>query len=312
MSISIIICTHNRAAELRKTLAAIGRCRRPVGTSVETLVIANNCSDATVALCEAAGVRVIEVPERGLSRARNAGIAESVGEALLWLDDDVTASPDLLVAYDQALASYPESDFFGGPIRPILMGQPPAWAPAAMEVLPAVWSALDLGVEDRMFRVLEANEHPFGANMLIRRRALSFGFREDLGRNGTELLISDEEAILFQSLAARAHRGQWVANAVVEHRIAHDRQTLGYFARWCYGKAYGEVLAQKPATFPSATARAYHDVRIAYKAVSFATKWLSEGPDQWLVSLSHLNALLGQRAARNDLRRRQSRRSGPS
>lgn len=41
MLIEVLICTHNRAASLERTLEFIGRAACPTGAAVEVLVIAN-------------------------------------------------------------------------------------------------------------------------------------------------------------------------------------------------------------------------------------------------------------------------------
>lgn len=242
MELSVVICTHDRASELSRTLAALALCPRPEGVSAEIVVVANACSDDTEAVAGAAGARVVREPRPGLSRARNAGIDASRGEAVLWLDDDATPAPGWLAAYADALRRHPRASFFGGPVRPEFRGPPPPWLDLAARRIPTTWSAIDLGPHDRPFRRGEA---PFGGNMAIRRTALAGRFREDLGRvAGSGALGAGEETEYFGRLAAAGHRGLWAADAAVAHRIGPERQTLDYIARYWQGIGLQDRMLQ--------------------------------------------------------------------
>jgi glucosyl-dolichyl phosphate glucuronosyltransferase len=99
LSISIVICTHNNAAGLRQTLAALKRCKIPSGCDIEVLVVDNASSDDTAAAVRNAGLRKIAVqylyePQKGLSHARNAGLERARGDAILFTDDDVIVAED--------------------------------------------------------------------------------------------------------------------------------------------------------------------------------------------------------------------------
>ncbi len=47
-SITILICTHNRAELLVRTLEHLNEARRPSGWSIEVQVVANACTDNTL------------------------------------------------------------------------------------------------------------------------------------------------------------------------------------------------------------------------------------------------------------------------
>lgn len=98
-SVSIILCTRDRADSLRDTLASITSCAVPDDLSVELLVIDNGSVDHTRQVVEAAtaGAKRLEVryvwsPRPGKSHALNAGMSRSRGDVLLFTDDDVRAS----------------------------------------------------------------------------------------------------------------------------------------------------------------------------------------------------------------------------
>jgi glycosyltransferase involved in cell wall biosynthesis len=94
MDISIIICTYNRAEDLRETLNSIAGLTIPKWRECELLVVDNASTDNTKEVIMSCPVKQMPVRylyegKRGQSNARNKGIAESKGEALLWTDDDV-------------------------------------------------------------------------------------------------------------------------------------------------------------------------------------------------------------------------------
>jgi glycosyltransferase involved in cell wall biosynthesis len=94
VTVSIIICTRNRAESLRPTLESIGKAEVPAGWNVELLVVDNGSSDHTHAVVREARLsgivlRYVHEPTKGLSYARNTGLRETTGGIILFTDDDV-------------------------------------------------------------------------------------------------------------------------------------------------------------------------------------------------------------------------------
>lgn len=94
MDLSVIICTRNRASDLRCTLRSLASTRVPDDWRTECVIIDNNSSDNTqqvIAEWEPGPWRkrgyIEETP--GLSHARNRAIQESRGDVILFTDDDV-------------------------------------------------------------------------------------------------------------------------------------------------------------------------------------------------------------------------------
>src|SRR5206468_1126302 len=111
-SVSIIICTRDRAAHLRQTLESIARVRIPDGWQLELIVVDNASVDETAQVireCRMPGmpVRYLHEPRRGKGHALNTGIAAARGEILLLTDDDVR----------------PGRDWIGAMCEPILAGK---------------------------------------------------------------------------------------------------------------------------------------------------------------------------------------------
>lgn len=104
-TISIIIPTHNRSASLRRSLNALTQQNYPLD-QIEVIVVADGCSDDTVEILKAYQapftLHWIEQSGGGAAIARNSGAARATAPLLLFLDDDIEASPDLVAAHVQA------------------------------------------------------------------------------------------------------------------------------------------------------------------------------------------------------------------
>lgn len=103
--ISIIIPTHNRKALLLENLQALARQTIPM-SEMEVVVVADGCSDGTAQALLTASfpftLRVAEQAPQGPSAARNHGARLARGEILLFLDDDIEASPRLVQAHAES------------------------------------------------------------------------------------------------------------------------------------------------------------------------------------------------------------------
>lgn len=118
--VSLILCTRNRARGLSAALEAIGRITfaRPW----ELVVVDNGSTDDTssvVARFAAAApmpVRTVMQPIKGLSNARNAGLAAARGQIIAFTDDDCYPSPDFLTAVDHSFSRNDSLGFVTGRI----------------------------------------------------------------------------------------------------------------------------------------------------------------------------------------------------
>ncbi len=98
MLLSVIICTRNRAEYLQQTLAAMADLSVPKATSVELIVVDNASTDETEAIIKQCclpqmSVNYVHEVAKGLSHARNKGIATARGQIIVFTDDDVCPSP---------------------------------------------------------------------------------------------------------------------------------------------------------------------------------------------------------------------------
>lgn len=95
MRVSVIIPVFNGEAFLAQTLRSVlNQTRRPD----EVIVVDNGSSDRSVEIAQGFGgiVRTISAPGGGASAARNAGVREATGDAIMFLDADDLLGPTVI------------------------------------------------------------------------------------------------------------------------------------------------------------------------------------------------------------------------
>jgi len=129
--ITVVICTHNRAARLRDTLRSI---LPRLTADTELMVVDNASTDETGAVCagllghEQRRVYLVE-PRLGLSAARNTALVRARGEFVLFVDDDVLVESGWLQSYRAFLLAPPSSKVgvLGGGVVPFFACPRPKW-----------------------------------------------------------------------------------------------------------------------------------------------------------------------------------------
>src|SRR3974390_2890956 len=131
LRISVCICTYNREISLRRTLQSLCLQKSASLTKHEILVVDNNSSDRTEDVVaefqKTLQIRRVLEPKQGLSYARNKAVLEARGDVLIFTDDDVRVEQNWLVAYQAALARFPNVEYFGGRILPDWGAHKPRW-----------------------------------------------------------------------------------------------------------------------------------------------------------------------------------------
>ncbi len=219
----------------------------------DILVVDNGAEDGSSALGEtlssSAALRVVAEPHAGLSHARNRAIAATSAEHLIFIDDDVTVSPDWLAAYVEGFQRYPRAAFWGGPIAARLE-ETPSPRPRARRtfkalkhVMPGVLGHLEPDLPEGPLEP-EKQLLPWGANMAFRRSALDGrSFDSTRGRRPDDQFGADEETQLFRELMQAGHHGAWLPAASLEHHVSQDRCRPGYLKAysWSIGVSEGRL-----------------------------------------------------------------------
>jgi glycosyltransferase involved in cell wall biosynthesis len=241
-TITVAICTHNRATYLRLALQSLLEQTAPQHR-FDILVVDNASTDGTPAEVERArrargDIRCVREDRLGLSHARNRAIAETRTPYIAYLDDDAIAAPrwvERLVHCFTQLSPAPAA--VGGPIHPIWEAARPSWLPDSLLGYLTVLERPGSGYLDLKRQLI------FGANMAFDHRALTEvgGFSTSLGRIGNRLL-SGEEMLLLAQLHARGACGYYDEQASVRHHVAANRLSKEWFYRRVYWDGMSSAL----------------------------------------------------------------------
>ncbi len=174
--------------------------------------------------------------ERGLSGARNSGIAAARGPLIAFIDDDAIAAPDWL---ERMAAAFDDPAVLGagGAIVPAWPSVRPSWFPKEFDW---VVGCTYLGMPERPAPV----RNLIGCNMAFRREVFDLigGFR--IGRVGA-LSIGQEndETELCIRLGQARPEGVllYLPEARVFHRVTDSRTMPSYYARRCFSEGLSKA-----------------------------------------------------------------------
>ncbi|WP_324780168.1 sulfatase-like hydrolase/transferase [Thiobacillus sedimenti] len=260
-TLTVLICTHNRAALLGQTLASLNRAARP-RMPVQIVVAANACSDDTVADMQAyqaecaardwLPLRLIEVPTPGKSHALNAAIPTIDSDLLALMDDDHRVDPAYLTAIDQAADRWPDAGIYCGKILPDWDGSEPAWVhdDGAYRIYPLPVPRYDQGDSPRPITA-ETGPIPGGGNLVLRRRVFeSTGpFSTELGPRGHDLGGGEDSDYVLRALA-RGERCQYAPHVVQYHFVDNERLRLGYLLKKSFQRSRSAARLRGRGTVP--------------------------------------------------------------
>lgn len=120
-SLSIAICTKDRAQRLSRLLASLEAVRANSPFEALEIVVVDNASTdkATREAVERFdGVRYVFEPKAGLDFARNAALRAATGTLITYLDDDVVVDRNWLKGLAQACRNNPDAGGFTGLVLP--------------------------------------------------------------------------------------------------------------------------------------------------------------------------------------------------
>lgn len=114
--ISVIICTYNRAQNLKKCLAGL---TEQTWDDLEVIIIDGGADDKTASVISQFSKKLkltkIVYKSSQLARARDRGWRKAKGEIVSWIDDDVVASKNWAKSIVEILKNHPEVGGVSGP-----------------------------------------------------------------------------------------------------------------------------------------------------------------------------------------------------
>ncbi len=238
---SVIICayTEKRWDDLLSAVASLRAQTRPVDEII--LAIDHNPALFERAKAQFPQLSVVENTEkRGLSGARNSGIAVAHGDFIAFMDEDAVADPNWLALLEQGFSS-PSVLGVGGAILPWWLTGQPAWFPEEFN-----WV---VGCTYRgMPEVTSPVRNLIGCNMAFRSEIFqkAGGFRSDIGRVGTFPAGCEETELCIRTRQVEPE-GYFLyePRASVLHRVPAVRTKYKYFTERCYAEGLSKALVSQ-------------------------------------------------------------------
>ncbi len=232
MKISIIVATHERPASLARLLRSLAP---QLVHGRHELFIAENGTLAPTQI-ETAGLTLTHLHDTrpGKCRIQNRAIALATGEILVFLDDDVVASPDYVAAVQRFFDDYPQ---FAAMKGRILAAEDPFTVAGPMAPY------LDLPIVDHGEEVLEVRG-VIGANMAYRASALRMVglFDERLGPGAAG---HEEETEMSRRMRHAGFRIGYAPRALVLHEVDPARAIRTRFIRIAHERGYCRILHER-------------------------------------------------------------------
>ena len=239
-TVSIIICSHNGVRRLPFLLGSLVELRTNPDTEVELVFVDSASEDGSLDLVRNFGLpyplKSCRLSEPGQSKALNRAIELSVGELLLFTDDDCQLGGDWLSAYVAAAAKASAAGYFFGRVVPKLRWSLPCW----WELAPRSMRGRDQGGDLVVYNSFCRESYPIGCNMAILRSALSDGLRfdEKLGPCPTSQTWLGADTKLGRDLQQSGVAGCYVPDAIVYHEVQPQRVSWHYLVAhfWASGR----------------------------------------------------------------------------
>ncbi len=249
MDLSIIICTIYKNSSILETLDSIKvQLQNKVG--VEVLVVDNRkeiYDNKLQDLTAEYNFKYFKEPSLGLMGARHAGVENSSGKIVSFIDDDVLVPPNWI---DCLLNTYQEEGWkiATGPAYPIFSSELPLWLKKFIETTPyggwaLPWlSVFDLGITRGYISPL----YVWGLNFSIDRETFIAhnGFNPDFMPAGKEDYVGDGETGLARKLISNSILSYYDHNLHVFHKCPPERLTVNYFYRRVIYTATGDAYHQ--------------------------------------------------------------------
>jgi glycosyltransferase involved in cell wall biosynthesis len=232
---SVVVCTRDRADDLRRCLASLVALELPAGAAGEVVVVDNASStDDTRRVVEEAAtgtatgappipIRYVREERPGLNWARARGARVATGDVVAYIDDDVVASPEWI-----ARLLVPFADSHVGAVTGLAM---PLELETEAQWLFERYGGFSRGFERRVYEAsmmqpANAGVTGAGANMAFRRDIVVAGRLFEVELDAGTVTRTGGDTWALSRVLDDGHRVAYLPDALVWHRHRRDRESL--------------------------------------------------------------------------------------
>ena len=242
MTLSIIICSYNRANYIEAALDSL--YNQSAGLqNFEAIIVDNNSTDNTADVFKNwrashanGSFTYLTESNQGASFARNTGATQAKGQWLCFMDDDAIANSNYVENIIKHIETKPEAIGFGGRIIPKYIPSEPKWMSYYVSSLVGNFDYAPTAC------AFENGKYPIESNMIVKKELYDFigGFNTNLpGVMGT-LRIGGEGKELFYKILALGHTIYYDPSICVQHVVEVKKLTPEYMYRVASGIGRGE------------------------------------------------------------------------
>jgi glycosyltransferase involved in cell wall biosynthesis len=242
MTLSIIICSYNRASYISDALTSLYGQSSGLD-DFEVIIVDNNSIDNTKEVYAQwrqtntnGQFTFISETKQGASFARNTGAAIAKGEWVCFMDDDAVATTDYVKNIIKHIQDQPFIVGFGGRIIPKYIPAEPKWMSYYVSSLVGNFDYAPTAC------AFENGKYPLESNMIVKKSVYDQigGFNVNLpGVVGT-LRIGGEGKELFYKIIALGHTIYYDPSICVHHVVEVKKLTSEYMYRVASGIGRGE------------------------------------------------------------------------
>ena len=242
MTLSIIICSYNRASYISDALTSLYNQSSELD-NFEVIIVDNNSTDNTkevYAIWRQTNTNgqftFISETQQGASFARNTGAAIAKGEWVCFMDDDAVATLNYVENILKHIQNKPDAVGFGGRIIPKYIPSEPKWMSYYVSSLVGNFDYAPIPC------AFENGKYPLESNMIVKKSVYDKigGFNVNLPGVVGKLRIGGEGKELFYKILALGHIIYYDPAICVHHVVEVKKLTSEYMYRVASGIGRGE------------------------------------------------------------------------
>lgn len=244
--VSIIICCHNSAKRIVKTLQHILLLRNE-GIQWEIILVDNLSTDNTIEIAKSVwktqnnfkNLKIVTEPQLGLKFAREKGIKTARFDYLIFVDDDNWLSCNYIIQVYRMFEESEKISLIGGLGEPVSDSPLPTWFNRFQNLFAVGRPVAKSGI------LPKGSGYVYGAGMCLRKSAYlkleSLGFYSLSADRKGKHLSGGHDVELTYALRLIDHQVVFDESLVFSHYVDQNRATFSYLKRLCAGSAANTV-----------------------------------------------------------------------